>query len=414
MNNNTVLPESCSVAIVGGGTAGLALAAELRRQGIDNVVVLEREKDAGGIPRHCGHYPFGILEYGKLLKGPDYARKNVEAADKLGVRIFTETSVTALHPNGKLSLSTPSGLAQLQAKRVVLSTGVRESSRAQRFIGGDRPLGIITTGALQSMVYLQGIRPFRQPVIFGSELVSFSSISTCRHLGINPVAMVEENDRIVANLIVQPYLTLKGVPLFTRVKSPKIIGREKVEAIEFTDASGHLKRIETDGIIVSGRFRPESALLRMSHLEVDPGSGGPVIDQFGQCTDPSYYSTGNLLGPAETSSWCWQEGVKTAKRIAQELSVPEYDKSGSVQFKITDQAIAYVVPQRLTLSERPGGMTQIQVGLGKPVKGYLEAVGGGQKIWKSRINSRPMRRILMPLDMFLKKETDQLVEFSIS
>ncbi|MFT5665463.1 MAG: NAD(P)H-nitrite reductase large subunit, partial [Gammaproteobacteria bacterium] len=356
----------------------------------------------------------GILEYGKLLKGPDYARKNVETAVKLGVRIFTETSVTALHPNGKLSLSTPSGLAQLQAKRVVLSTGVRESSRAQRFIGGDRPLGIITTGALQSMVYLQGIRPFRQPVIFGSELVSFSSISTCRHLGINPVAMVEENDRIVANLIVQPYLTLKGVPLFTRVKSPKIIGREKVEAIEFTDASGHLKRIETDGIIVSGRFRPESALLRMSHLEVDPGSGGPVIDQFGQCTDPSYYSTGNLLGPAETSSWCWQEGVKTAKRIAQELSVPEYDKSGSVQFKITDQAIAYVVPQRLTLSERPGGMTQIQVGLGKPVKGYLEAVGGGQKIWKSRINSRPMRRILMPLDMFLKKETDQLVEFSIS
>jgi flavin-dependent dehydrogenase len=84
MNNNTVLPESCSVAIVGGGTAGLALAAELRRQGIDNVVVLEREKDAGGIPRHCGHYPFGILEYGKLLKGPDYARKNVETAVKLG------------------------------------------------------------------------------------------------------------------------------------------------------------------------------------------------------------------------------------------------------------------------------------------------------------------------------------------
>ena len=414
MNNNTVLPDSCSVAIVGGGTSGLALAAELRRQGVDNVVVLEREKDAGGIPRHCGHYPFGILEYGKLLKGPDYARKNVETAIKLGVRIFTETSVTALHPNGKLSLSSPSGLAQLQAKRVVLSTGVRESSRAQRFIGGDRPLGIITTGALQSMVYLQGIRPFRHPVIFGSELVSFSSISTCRHLGINPVAMVEENDRIVANLIVKPYLTIKGLSLFTGVNSPKIIGQERVEAIEFTDSSGHLKNIETDGIIVSGRFRPESTLLRMSHLEVDPGSGGPIIDQFGQCTDPAYYSTGNLLGPAETSSWCWQEGVKTAKRIAQELSEPEYDISGSIQLKITDQAIAYVVPQRLTLSNRPGGMTQMQVGLGKPVKGYLEAVGGGQKIWKSRINSRPMRRILMPLDVFLKRETDQLVEFSIS
>jgi pyruvate/2-oxoglutarate dehydrogenase complex dihydrolipoamide dehydrogenase (E3) component len=414
MNNNAGLPESCSVAIVGGGTAGLALAAELRRQGIDNVVVLEREKNAGGIPRHCGHYPFGIWEYGKLLKGPDYAKKNVETAAKLGVRIFTETSVTALHPNGKLSFATRSGQSQLQAKRVVLSTGVRESSRAQRFIGGDRPLGVITTGALQSMVYLQGIRPFRHPVIFGSELVSFSAISTCRHLGINPVAMVEENDRIIARRVVQPYLTLKGVPLFAGVRSPKIIGSERVEAIEFTDASSNLKNIETDGIIISGRFRPESALLRMSHLEVDPRSGGPVIDQFGQCTDPTYYSTGNLLGPAETSSWCWQEGVKTAKRIAQELSGPQYDISGSVQFKITDQAIAFVVPQRLTLSERPRGMTQMQVELGKPAKGFLEAVVGGKSIWKGRIDSRPMRRILMPLDVFLQSKTDQLIEFSIS
>jgi thioredoxin reductase len=414
MNNSTELPESCSVAIVGGGTAGLALAAELKRQGIESVVVLEREKDAGGIPRHCGHYPFGIREYGKLLKGPDYARRNVETAAKLGARIFTETTVTALHPNGKLSLSTNAAPAQLQAKRVVLSTGLCESSRAQRFIGGDRPLGIITTGTLQSMVYLQGIRPFRCPVILGSELVSFSAINTCRHLGINPVAMVEENDRIVARRIVQPYLTLKGVPLFTGVRSPKIIGRERVEAIEFTDASGNLKNIETDGIIVSGRFRPEAALLRMSHLEVDAGSGGPVIDQFGQCTDPTYYSTGNLLRPAETSSWCWHEAVKTAQRISQELSRPQYGISGSIWFKVTDQAIAFVVPQRLTLSERPGGMTQLQVGLSEPTKGFLEAVVGGEIIWKGRIDSRPMRRILMPLDAVLESETNQPVEFSIS
>lgn len=419
MNKDVVLPDSCSVAIVGGGTAGLALAAELKRQGIESVVVLEREKEAGGIPRHCGHYPFGIREYGRLLKGPDYARRNVEVAVKLGVRIFTETSVTALHPNGRLSLSTHSGLAELQAKRVVLSTGVRESSRAQRFIGGDRPLGIITTGTLQSMVYLQGIRPFRHPVIFGSELVSFSAINTCQHMGMKPVAMVEENDRIVARRFVQHYLTLKDLPLFTGIKSPRIIGQERVEAIEFTDASGNLQNIETDGIIVSGRFRPEAALLQMSHLEVDPGSGGPVIDQFGQCPDPAYYSTGNLLRPAETSSWCWHEGVKTARQIAQELSGPQYEKSAAVQFNISDQAIAFVVPQRLTISDRPGGMTQMQVGLNEPTKGFLEAKVGGQSIWKSRIDSRPMRRILMPLDAILQdavmqSETDQSVEFTIS
>ena len=198
MENKTGLPDTCKVAIVGGGTSGLALAGELKRLGVESVVVLERENQAGGIPRHCGHYPFGIREYGRLLKGPDYAKRNVANATSLGAKIFTGVSVTAIHPNGKLALATPFGLTELQAERVVLCTGIRESSRAQRFISGDRPLGVITTGALQSMVYLQGIRPFRRPVILGSELVSFSAIETCRHLGINPVAMVEENDRIIA------------------------------------------------------------------------------------------------------------------------------------------------------------------------------------------------------------------------
>ncbi len=92
---------------------------------------------------------------------------------------------------------TKKGTAELQAERVVLCTGVRESSRSQRFIGGDRPLGIVSTGALQSLVYLQDMSPFQRPVILGSELVSFSAIDTCRHLGISPVAMIEENDQVL-------------------------------------------------------------------------------------------------------------------------------------------------------------------------------------------------------------------------
>ena len=146
---------SCCVAIVGGGSAGLALAAELKRQKIQNVIVIEREEEAGGIPRHCDHFPFGIREYGRLLKGSDYASKNVKTAHDLGVNILTNTTVTSIHKRGRLILSTPKRLQELQAKRVVLCTGVRESSRAQRLIGGSRPLGIISTGALQSMIYLQ-------------------------------------------------------------------------------------------------------------------------------------------------------------------------------------------------------------------------------------------------------------------
>lgn len=407
------LPKTCSVAVVGGGTSGLALAAELKRLKIENVVVLEREAAAGGIPRHCGHYPFGIREYGRLLKGPEYARKNVEIAAKLGVNILTETTVTDLHPDGRLSLSMPSGQVELKADRVVLCTGVRESSRAQRLIGGERPLGVISTGALQSLVYLQGMRPFDHPVILGSELVSFSAIETCRHLGIHPVAMVEEKNRLIARNFLRPYLFLRGVPFFTNAVCPRVVGRERVEALEFTNPSGDLQRIETDGVIISGRFRPEAALLRASHIEVDPCSGGPVIDQFGQCSDPAYYSTGNLLRPAETSSWCWHEGIDTAKRIAQDLLGQKYETQRSIRLRITDPAIDFVVPQRLTISKRSDAMTRLQIGLKEPARGYLEATVSGQRIWKSRINSRPVRRILMPLGEILRCKPDADVKLSI-
>jgi NADPH-dependent 2,4-dienoyl-CoA reductase/sulfur reductase-like enzyme len=410
---STLLPETCTVAVVGGGSAGLALAAEIKRQGAYDVHVLERELDAGGIPRHCGHYPFGIREYGRLLKGPEYALRNVNAARDLGVEIHTGITVTALHPNGKLSLATTAGPFDLQAVRVVLCTGVRESSRAQRFIGGSRPLGVISTGALQSLVYLQGIRPFRHPVILGSELISFSAVETCRHLGIQPTAMVEEQTRIIARKLLRPYLLLRGVSFYAGVKSVRVIGRERVEALEFTNSSNQLQQIETDGVIVSGRFRPEAALLHQSHLEVDPGTGGPVVDQYGQCSDPTYYCAGNLLRPAETSSWCWYEGVETARRVACDLSGPDTPIKRSVRLSPADPRIEFVVPQRLSASSRSGAMSKMQIGLSAPARGILEAISDGRCIWQSPISSRPVRRIAMPLNGILESQSNSNVELKI-
>lgn len=403
-------PGFCTVAVVGGGTAGLAMAAELKRLGIDNVVVIEREKIAGGVARHCGHYPFGIREYGRLLKGPDYARRNVETANTLGVNIRTEATVTAIHPDGRLSLSTPSGLSELQAQRVALCTGVRESSRAQRLIGGDRPNGIVSTGALQSMVYLHQMRPFRRPVILGSELVSFSAIQTCRHVGIRPIAMIEENERAVARRIFSTYTKLIGVPLLVGAKELRIVGGDRVEAIRFTDRAGKQTSIETDGVIVSGQFRPESALLWQSHLEMDPGTRGPSIDQCGRCSDPAYYSAGNMLRPAETSAWCWREGVATARRIAMDLTgdAPQLDRS--VRLLASDAAIRFVVPQRLVLSRLPHAMSHMQIGLNHPVNSRIRATSGEETLLSWNLNSRPVRRILAPLGSIIDfRPTDAIV-----
>ncbi len=402
-----------SVAIVGGGTSGLALATELRRLGVDGVVVLERDNDAGGVPRHCGHYPFGVKEFKRMMKGPDYARALVKRAVAAGVDIRTGTTVTALHPNARLSLSTTDGPAELQADRVVLCTGVRESSRAQRFISGQRPMGVISTGALQSMVYLHGKRPFRRPVILGTELVSFSAIMTCRHLSMRPVAMIEENSRITARQIMRPYPFVMGVPIHFGASDLTILGDKTVEAVQYTDQTGNRQSIQTDGIIVSGKFRPESALLRASHLEIDQATGGPSIDQYGRATDPAYFCTGNLLRPVETSSWCWHEAVETAVRIVRDLEQPVETGIASTPLTSHDPMIRYVVPQRLVNSDVPGAMEQMQIRLTQPVSGYLIAQSGGKTLWTDFLQSRPERRILAPLGPMLKTDKSAAVELKI-
>ena len=403
---------TCNIAIVGGGTSGLALATELRRLGLKDVVVLEREIEAGGVPRHCGHYPFGLREFKRVMKGPDYARAMVRAAEMAGVEIRTGTSVTALHRNARLSLSTADGITGLQAERVVLCTGVRESSRAQRMLSGQRPMGVISTGALQSMVYLHSKRPFRRPVILGTELVSFSAITTCAHLGIKPVAMVEENSRITARQIIRPYPALCGIPIRFGARDLQILGDKQVEALRYTDANGTPHRIETDGVIVSGQFRPEAALLHASHIEVDPATGGPSVDQFGRTSDPRYFSTGNLLRPVETSSWCWSEAVAAAKQIADDLRDP-IGNCPTLPIQTNDAAIRFVMPQRLALTDRGGAMQHLQIRLNRPTTGYLSLISGGKTLWSDFIESRPERRILAPLAPLLNSHPTGPVSLKI-
>ena len=397
--HNPVL--NCNIAIVGGGTAGLALATQLRRQGVDDVVILERETEAGGVPRHCGHFPFGLREFKRIYKGPDYARENLRRAIKAGVDVRTSTTVIALHPGARLSLSTAQGSHDLQAQRVVLCTGVRESSRAQRFIGGQRPTGVISTGALQSMVYLHHRRPFKRPVILGTELVSFSAIMTCRHMGMKPVAMIEQNSRITVRQIMRPFPAIKGVPIKFNVQDLRIIGDKTVQAIQYTDINGDAQTIETDGVIVTGGFRPEAALLHASHIEVDPDTGGPVVDQYNRTSDSSYFCSGNMLRPVETSSWCWHEAVETASRIAADLKSP-IGACETVCLQSDDPAIRFVMPQRLAMTDAPFAMKTMQIRLNTPAIGHLTAISAGKPIWGDFIQSRPERRILAPLSPVLK------------
>ncbi|MEP6895993.1 MAG: NAD(P)/FAD-dependent oxidoreductase, partial [Chloroflexota bacterium] len=151
--------QSVDVLIVGAGPAGLAAALELKKLGIKNIVIAERESEAGGIPRLCGHTGFGLRDLQRVMTGPSYARKYREMAEEAGIKIATNTTITgwnnAAEDGGvsNLSFTAPDGVGTIEAKSVLLATGVRERPRSTRLIPGYRPQGVFTTGSLQRFVY---------------------------------------------------------------------------------------------------------------------------------------------------------------------------------------------------------------------------------------------------------------------
>lgn len=384
------------VAIIGSGPAGLAAAVELRQRGQQRVVVIEREAEAGGIPRHCGHPPFGLREYTRLYSGPAYARRNVAEAQKAGVELLLRHSVTRLEASGLLEVVSPDGPLTLQARRVLIATGARETPRSARLLSGDRPVGVINTGALQNYLYLQGLKPFERPLIIGTELVSLSAVLSCRRAGIRPVAMLEANPRATARWPLSLFPRLCGVPLHYGAQLLEIHGNGRVESAQVRMADGRIETFACDGILLTGQFTPESSLVRLSHLQLDSGSGGPSVDQFGRCSDPTYFAAGNLLRPIETAGWSYREGRRIAGLIDQDLR-GELPTAGE-QIAIHCAApIKLCVPQRLSRSPTPG-LSHLQLRVSTPASGTLRVLANGKELWSRRVDVLPERRLLIPLD----------------
>ncbi|MDQ0391937.1 FAD-dependent oxidoreductase [Labrys monachus] len=405
-------PIDTDVAIVGGGPAGLAAAIALRRRGIARVLVLERESEAGGIPRHCGHPPFGIREFGRPMTGPRYARRLRAEAAAAGVDLRTGHSVVSLEPGGRLTVAAPEGVRTVAARRIILATGAREATRAARLASGDRPIGVINTGALQSYIYLKRLKPFRRPVVVGTELVGLSALWTCMRHGIRPVAVVEEGMRATARWPLSLFPRLLGIPVHYGSRLGDIAGLPRVTHVEIDGPGGRKSRLACDGVLFTGRFLPEAALVRMGTLALDRGSGGPAVDQHGRCSDPAYFAAGNLLRPIETAGWCFREGRRIGEAVADDLAgaLPVATRTVRVGHAAP---IRFAVPQSLSLAGSSRLTGTIQLRVGTESAGRLTVRAGGRLLWSRRIDTRPERRILVPLQGIDLPEGIDAIEIAI-
>src|SRR5205807_6746055 len=207
----------------------------LRRLGVPEVLVLERETRAGGIPRHCGHQGFGIRDLRRVLPGPSYARRYLELARAAGVRVVEEAMVTGWSPDGALELTRFEGREEMSARAVVLATGCRERPRSARLVPGSRPDGGLTTGQLQQLAGRgQGIGS--RALVVGAEHVAFSAVLTLAHAGARVVGMVTELPRHQSLGVVRAGAALRyRARLWTRTEVSTIHGRDRVEQVGLTD-----------------------------------------------------------------------------------------------------------------------------------------------------------------------------------
>jgi NADPH-dependent 2,4-dienoyl-CoA reductase/sulfur reductase-like enzyme len=355
------------------------------------------------VPRHGGHSPFGMREFGRVLTGPAYTRRLRAAAEEAGVEILLQHSVVRLRPGGVLDVATPDGVKQLRALRVLLATGAREMPRSARLLGGDRPLGVLNTGALQAHVVLHGSVPFRCPVVVGTELVSLSALATCRGHGIKPVAMLEQGTRPVARWPLALFPRLLRIPLYYAAEIAEICGGARVESVKLRDG----RDIICDGVLLTGEFVPESSLARMGHLAVDAGSGGPVTDQYGRCSDGAYFAAGNVLRGIETAGWSFREGAAIADYIADDLAGGLPYAEGGVEV-VCGEGLKYAVPQNLARVTRLRGVLQLRVA--EAIRGQLRVRAGDMVLYKRRLAALPERRILVDLESLrIPQEVSQII-----
>lgn len=384
------------VIILGAGPAGLAAAAELKRLGVRDVAVIEREQQAGGVPRYCDHLGFGWKEFRRILTGPSYAKRLTHAA--AGVDVRTGTTALALESGGRVRIASPAGQQEtLAGRRVLLALGAHETPRSTRLVSGTRPWGVFTTGALQQLVYLARIQPCKRAAIVGTELVSFSNLLTMRRAGIKPVAMIESSERILAPA---PGDWIARIAFATRVlTSTQVVaihGTRSVTGIE-VERGGERSTIACDGVVFTGRFVPETTIVRSSHLALDAGTGGPIVDQYGRCSDPDFFAAGNLLRPVEPSWTAWAEGRAVAHAIAASL----HDALPAATRLIPLEAfepVRYVCPQRVATPAPLPSALAFNARVARAARGRLRVRAGKRELWGQDRRFMPERRLDLPID----------------
>ncbi|QCX33679.1 FAD-binding protein [Caloramator sp. E03] len=340
------------LVIIGGGPAGLAAAIEAKKNGIDDILILERDKRLGGILQQCIHNGFGLHIFKEQLTGPEYAQRFIDEAKKLGIEYKLDTMVLHLSDDKKIvAVSPKDGLFEIEAKAIILAMGCRERTRGALNIPGTRPAGVFTAGAAQRFVNMEGYMVGKKVVILGSGDIGL----------IMARRMTLEGAEVKMVVELMPYSTgLKrnivqcledfDIPLLFNHTVVKIHGKERVEGVTIAKVDenrqpieGTEMYIECDTLLLSVGLIPENELTREAKIDINPITSGAYVNELMETSIEGIFACGNVVHVHDLVDFVTEES-RLAGYGASKYIKGQQVKNGKEYCTKGINGIRYVVP----------------------------------------------------------------------